>query len=92
MRTLREAAALVLEDGHELTADAYLHKNISGSWWGTLTFPAEAKTPALLNLAEGRLRFGDREAAFIRTNTSDWLDSPAGHFRILVEGSGDAPF
>lgn len=92
MTTHRGAAALLLEDGRELTADAYLRKDIRGSWSGTLTFPAEAKTPELLNLTEGTLRVGGREGKFVRLDTSDWIGPPAGQLRIRVDGNGDAPF
>jgi hypothetical protein len=92
MTTHRGAAALLFDDGRELTAAAYLRKGISGSWSGTLAFPAEAKTPELLNLTDGTLRVGDRDGSFVRPDTSDWLDSPAGQFRVRIEGNGDAPF
>lgn len=92
MSTYRGAAVLLLEHERELAADAYLRKGLSGSWSGTLAFPAEAKTPELLNLTEGRLCIGDCEGAFIRPNTSDWIGSPTDQFRIRIEGNGDAPF
>lgn len=92
MSTHRGTAVLLLDDGRELTAEANLSKDGAGTWSGTLAFPAGAKTPGLLNLTEGVLRVGGRDGKFIRPNTSDWLDSPAGQVRIRIDGNGDAPF
>lgn len=92
MSTHRGAAVLLLEDGRELTAEANLAKDDAGSWSGMLVFPVAAKTPDLLNLRHGRLRVVGREGKFDRLDTSDWVDSPAGQFRIRIEGNGDAPF
>lgn len=92
MATHRGAVALLLEDGRELAAEANLSRDNAGTWAGSLSFPAEAKTPGLLNLSEGTLRIDGRDGAFIRPDISDWLDSPVGQVRIRIEGNGDAPF
>jgi hypothetical protein len=83
---------VLLADGLELTATAALAKNGSGTWGGSLTFPAAAKRPELLNLREGQLQIDHRLGAFVRPDASDWLDSPAGQLRIRIQGNGDAPF
>ena len=92
MTTHTSTALLLLDDGRELETTASLAKDDSGSWSGSLTFPVAARTSELLNLAERRLRVGEQEGAFVRTDTADWLDSPAGLFRIRIDGNGDAPF
>lgn len=92
MTTHRGTAVLLLEDGRELAAEANLSKDGAGSWSGTLAFPAAAKTPGLLNLTDGTLRVGDREGKFVRPDTADWLNSPAGQVRIHILGNGEAPF
>lgn len=92
MTTHRGTAVLILEDGRELAAEVNLSKDGAGSWSGTLTFPAGAKTPGLLNLTEGALRVDGQEGKFVRPDTSDWIGSPAGQIRIRIEGNGDAPF
>ncbi|MFF9624299.1 hypothetical protein [Streptomyces griseosporeus] len=45
-----------------------------------------------MNLATGTLRISGRDGDFIRPDTSDWVRSPAGQFRIRIQGNGDAPF
>jgi hypothetical protein len=92
MQTYRGTALLLLDDDRQIAAGADLRKNDAGSWAGSLTFPAEAKTPELLNLTEGTLRIAGRDGKFNRLNTSDWIGSPAGRVRIRIEGNGDAPF
>lgn len=92
MTTHRGTAVLLLDNGRELAADANLSKGDTGTWSGTLVFPAGAKTPGLLNLADGTLRVGGRDGKFVRPDTSDWIGSPAGQIRIRIEGNGDAPF
>lgn len=92
MTTHRGTAVLLLDGGRELTADANLTKDSAGTWSGSLTFPAGAKTPGLLNLADGTLRIGDRDGKFVRPDAADWLGSPADQIRIRIEGNGDAPF
>lgn len=92
MTTHTSTALLLLDGGRELETTASLAKDGDGSWSGSLTFPVAVRTSELLNLTEGRLRVGDREGAFVRADTSDWLDSPAGLFRIRIDGNGDAPF
>jgi hypothetical protein len=92
MTTHTSTATLLLDGGRELAATASLAKDGEGTWSGSLAFPVAARMPELLNLTEGRLRVGDRKGAFVRTDTSDWLDSPAGLFRIRIDGNGDAPF
>lgn len=69
-----------------------LRKAESGAWGGSLIFPVEARTSRQLNLAEGRLSIRGREGSFVRPDTSDWVNSPTGQFRIRIVGSGDAPF
>ncbi|MEU0344620.1 hypothetical protein ABZ092_38210 [Streptomyces bobili] len=83
---------LLLGDGREMDTAADLSKDETGTWSGTLTFPAEGRTPELLNIAEGRIKIGGSEAAFVRPDTSDWTDAPGGHFVIRVQGSGAPPF
>lgn len=85
-------SVLLLGGGRELTATANLRKDGNGSWSGTLAFPVEAKTPELLNLTEGTLRIDGRDGAFVRPDTSDWVNSPARQLRIRILGNGDAPF
>ncbi|MER6492741.1 hypothetical protein [Streptomyces griseorubiginosus] len=92
MNTHRGTAVLLLEDGTELAAEASLSKDSAGTWSGTLAFPAAAKTPALLNVADGTLRVGEREGKFVRPDTSDWIGSPVDKVRIRIDGNGDAPF
>lgn len=92
MSTHRGTAVLLLEDGRELAIEANLNKDNNGTWSGTLAFPAEAKTPGLLNLTEGTLQIAGRDGKFIRPDTADWIGSPAGQIRIRIEGNGDAPF
>jgi hypothetical protein len=92
MNTHKGTALLLLDDGRQVATGADLSKDDAGTWSGTLTFPAEAKTPGLLNLTEGALRIGDRDGKFIRPDTADWIGSPAAQIRIRIEGNGDAPF
>ncbi|QCX81291.1 hypothetical protein C9F11_38540 [Streptomyces sp. YIM 121038] len=88
----RGTVILLLDDGERPAAAGDLCKTDSGSWGGSLIFPVEARTPQLLNLTEGRLTIHGREGSFVRPDTSDWVNSPTGQFRIRIEGSGDAPF
>jgi hypothetical protein len=84
---------VVLESADSKPAgSAVLSKDDAGSWSGTVSFPSSARTPELLNLAEGRLSIHGREGAFVRPDQSDWVNSPTGHFRIRILGNGDAPF
>lgn len=83
---------IVLLDDEKPAAAGDLRKTESGAWGGSLIFPVEARTPRLLNLAKGRLSIRGREGSFVRPETSDWVNSPTGQFRIRIEGSGDAPF
>jgi hypothetical protein len=92
MSTHRGTAVLLLEDGRELAAEANLSKDGVGNWSGTLTFPAAAKTPELLNSTEATLRIGGRDSKFLRPDTADWVGSPAGQVRIRIVGNDDAPF
>jgi hypothetical protein len=92
MNTYKGAALLILDVDTQLATGADLSKNASGTWRGTLTFPAEGRTPELMNLATGTLRISGRDGDFVRTNASDWLDSPVGQFRIRIDGNGAAPF
>jgi len=92
MTTHRGTTVLLLDGGRELAAAANLSKDSTGSWFGTLTFPASVRTPELLNLRHGQLRVDGREGKFDRQDTADWLDSPNGQFRIKILGNGDAPF
>ncbi|WP_318201021.1 hypothetical protein [Streptomyces sp. SCL15-4] len=86
-------AVLCLDDGRLLSVNADLSKDGSGTWGGTLfaTIGAAA-TSDLANLTEGTLLIGNRTGAFVRRDTSDWIDSPDGEFRLCIEGNGDAPF
>lgn len=92
MTTYRGTAVLLIDDAHELAAEAHLTKDGDGSWSGTLAFPAAAKTPGLLNLTEGTLRIDSRDGKFVRPDIADWIASPAGQIRIRIDGNGDAPF
>lgn len=92
MSAYRGTVILLLDDNEKPAAAGDLHKDESGTWGGSLIFPVEARTPRLLNLTEGRLSIHGREGSFIRPDTSDWVNSPTGKFRIRIEGSGDAPF
>ncbi|PAZ15695.1 hypothetical protein CLM62_12930 [Streptomyces sp. SA15] len=95
MSTHRGTAVLLLEDGREFDVAADLTKTILNGrtiWGGTLSVPDQSKPIELMNLQQGIVRIGGAEGAFNRTDISDWLDSPAGLFRIRVEGNGDAPF
>lgn len=92
MTTHRGTAVLLLEDGHQLAAEAHLSKDDAGSWSGTLTFPAAAKMPGLLNLTDGTLRIAGRDGKFVRPDAADWIGSPAGQVQIRILGNGDAPF
>lgn len=92
MSTYRGTAALLFGDGRQVDAVVNLSKDASGTWGGDLVFPAEARTPELLNLAEGRVRIGNRDGAFVRPDLSDWTRFPAGWLRLRIEGNGDAPF
>jgi len=80
------------DDGSLLDATTDLSKDDSGTWGGTLCFPANERTGRLLNLTEGSLEINGRAGKFIRPDTSDWLDSAAGEFQIRIVGNGDAPF
>jgi hypothetical protein len=91
MSAYRGTVILQLADSKPAAA-ADLTKEEAGSWAGTLIFPTEARTPELLNLTEGQLWVHGREGAFVRPDTSDWVSSPTGQFRIRIEGNGDAPF
>jgi hypothetical protein len=84
---------LCLSDGRMLGVIASLSKDGSGTWGGTLFAPVgAAATSNLDNLTEGTLQIGNRTGAFVRPDTSDWLDSPEGEFQLSIEGNGDAPF
>jgi hypothetical protein len=62
-------------------------------WAWTVFAPlGAAATADLANLTEGTLAIGKRAGAFIRPDTSDWIDSPEGEFQLCIEGNGDAPF
>lgn len=91
MNTHRGTAVLLL-DGRELTAVANLSKDSTGSWSGTLSFPASARTPELLNLRHGQLRVDGLDGKFDRLDTSDWVGSPNGQLQIKIMGNGEAPF
>jgi hypothetical protein len=91
MSTYDGQAVLVTEDGTEVAVTAKLHGDSQG-WSGTLETPAHRKRD-LLNLTTGRLRIKDKgEGAFVRPDTSDWIDSPASLFKMRIMGNGDAPF
>jgi hypothetical protein len=92
MNTYMGSALLILDVDTQLATRAALSKDASGTWRGTLTFSAEGRTPELMNLVTGTLRISNRAGDFVRPNTSDWVGSPAGQFRIEIEGNGDAPF
>ncbi|MFD9069128.1 hypothetical protein [Streptomyces lasiicapitis] len=92
MSTYRGTVILLLDEVEMPAAAGDLRMDEAGAWGGSLIFPVEARTPRLLNLAEGRLSIRGREASFVRPDTSDWVNSPTGQFRIRIEGSGDAPF
>lgn len=92
MSTDQGTAVLLLDGGRQLAAEADLRKDGAGSWSGTLAFPASAKAPELLNLAEGALRIGGRDGKFVRPDTADWIGTPDGQIRIRIDGNGDAPF
>jgi hypothetical protein len=92
MNTYKGTSLLILDVDTLLPVGADLSKDASDTWSGTLTFPAEARTPELMNLATGALRISGRDGAFVRPDTSDWVGSPAGPFQIRIEGNGDAPF
>ena len=86
-------AVLYLADGRLLSVNADLSKDGSGTWGGTLFASlGAAATSDLSDLTEGTLLIGNRTGAFIRPDTSDWIDSPAGEFMLCIEGNGDAPF
>jgi hypothetical protein len=92
MNTYKGTVLLLLDVDTQLATGADLSKDASGTWSGTLTFPAAARTPELMNLVTGTLRISERDGAFVRPDTSDWINSPIGQFRIRIEGNGDAPF
>jgi hypothetical protein len=92
MTTYKGTALLLLDVDTQLAAGADLSKDASGTWRGTLTFPAEGRTLELMNLVTGTLRISGRDGAFVRPDTSDWVASPAGQFQIRIDGNGDAPF
>ncbi|MDI9885890.1 hypothetical protein QMZ92_16270 [Streptomyces sp. HNM0645] len=96
MTTYNGQATLITESGAEISVVASLRNQQTAidGWSGTLTMPSAARTPELLNLLKGRLLLSTgREAGFDRPNTSDWMGSPAGSFRINIVGNdGDVPF
>lgn len=92
MNTYRGDASLITDGGRELPVAANLVKNAAGSWHGMLTVPDQSKPIEMVNLQQGTLRVADGKGEFVRRDISDWLDSPAGQFRIRIEGNGDAPF
>jgi hypothetical protein len=95
MSTYSGAATLILDTGREFPVTASLNKTAAGArsdWVGTLSVPAQSQPIEMTNLQQGTLRVDGLEGAFVRTDISDWLDSPVGQFRIRIEGSGDAPF
>ncbi|MGW2048521.1 hypothetical protein ACWCPF_25565 [Streptomyces sp. NPDC001858] len=94
MSTYTGPAALILDNGRELPVTASLTQVAVGrrtSWSGTLTVPDQSKPIEMVNLQQGTLRTDRGQGDFIRPDISDWLDSPAGQFRIRIEGNGDAP-
>ncbi|MCX5522571.1 hypothetical protein OG342_06800 [Streptomyces bobili] len=95
MTTYRGEASLILDNGRELAVTANLTKTaLAGrtDWSGTLSVPDQSKPIEMVNLQQGTLRTGHGEGMFVRPDISDWLDSPAGQFRIRIDGNGDAPF
>lgn len=95
MNDYRGAAALLLDDGRELAVSANLTKTaVAGrtDWQGTLSVPDQSKPIEMVNLQQGTLRTEHGEGQFVRPDIGDWLDSPAGQFRIRILGNGDAPF
>lgn len=95
MSNYRGETSLILDNGRELTVTATLAKTVLAGrtrWSGTLSVPAQSQPIELTNLAQGTLRTEHGEGKFVRPDISDWLDSPAGQFRIRIEGNGDAPF
>lgn len=92
MNTYRGDATLILDGGRELPVAANLVKNAVGDWHGTLAVLDQSKPIEMVNLQQGTLRVAAGEGAFVRRDISDWLDSPAGQFRIRIDGNGDAPF
>lgn len=95
MSTYRGEASLILDNGRELAVTANLTKTtLAGrtDWGGTLSVPAQSQPIELTNVQQGALRTERGEGKFVRPDISDWLDSPAGQFRMRIEGNGDAPF
>lgn len=95
MSTYRGEASLILDTGRELTVTADLTQTVQGGrtdWGGTLTVPDQSKPIEMVNLQQGTLRTEHGEGQFVRPDIADWLDSPAGQFRIRILGNGNAPF
>jgi hypothetical protein len=92
MNTYRGDASLILDGGRELPVTANLVKNAAGTWHGMLAVTDQSKPIEMVNLQQATLRIADGEGEFVRPDVSDWLDSPAGQFRIRIEGNGNAPF
>ena len=95
MNNYRGDASLILDNGRAFPVAADLAKTILGGrtvWSGTLSVPDQSKPVEVMNVQQGSVRTPHGEGKFIRQDISDWLDSPAGQFRIRIEGNGDAPF
>lgn len=88
-------AVIIFENGSELPVTANVLRQGGGrrvTWLGHLIVPSRERTAALMNLTQAMLRVGDRQAAFVRPDTSDWTRSSEGQFQVAIHGSGDAPF
>lgn len=95
MSAYRGEASLILDNGRELSVTADLTKTSAAGrtdWGGTLAVPDQSKPIEMVNLQQGTLRTERGEGRFVRPDISDWLDSPAGQFRISILGNGDVPF
>jgi hypothetical protein len=95
MSTYQGPAVVALDSGQQFEVSADLRSTTTGgrvSWGGTLSVPDVSKPVALMNMATGVLHVGEREGSFVRPDTSDWLSSPAGQFRMEILGNGDEPF
>jgi hypothetical protein len=92
MNTYKGAATMWLADGRQFAATAELSKDASGTWRGTLAFAGMDDLPVLVNVTEGTLSVNGTYGEFVRPDTSDWIVSPRGPFKMRIEGNGDAPF
>lgn len=96
MSTYNDAATLLLDNGTELPVTARLFGATASHrthWGGTLTMPKGQAPRELYNLPQGRLWLvNGREGAFIRPDTSDWMESSPGLFQMMIDGNGDQPF